>query len=165
MEKNNTSKVTCYRDSEWVELLSRELIPGDVISIPPGGCVLPADCALLTGECIIDEGMLTGESIPVIKIPVKSSSDLYNPESVASRASTLYGGTVILQTRTGGASGVTCTGLGAVRLLKIESWESPSNTKFPVLRNDKKLNLESRSDKLSDGSWTTCPVNLIPKAN
>ena len=50
--------------------------------------------------------MLTGESIPVVKLPLKSSSDLYHPESISSRASTLYGGTVILQTRSGGAQGV-----------------------------------------------------------
>ena len=57
VEKNNTSKVTCFRNTEWVELLSRELVPGDIISIPPGGCILPADCVLLTGECIVDEGI------------------------------------------------------------------------------------------------------------
>ena len=61
VEKNNTSKVTCFRQSKWEEIFSRELVPGDVISIPPGGCVVPADCALLTGECIVDEGMLTGK--------------------------------------------------------------------------------------------------------
>ena len=33
VEKNNTTKVTCYRESQWIELLSRELVPGDVIRL------------------------------------------------------------------------------------------------------------------------------------
>ena len=71
VEKHNSSKVHCLRNSEWVDVWSRDLVPGDVIHVPPGGCTLPADCCLLTGECIVDEGMLTGESIPVIKSPLK----------------------------------------------------------------------------------------------
>ena len=71
VEKHNSTKVHCLRNSEWIDVWSRDLVPGDVIHVPPGGCTLPADCCLLTGECIVDEGMLTGESIPVIKSPLK----------------------------------------------------------------------------------------------
>lgn len=45
---------------------SRELIPGDVIEVP-NDCILPCDLLLLTGSCIVNESMLTGESVPVIK--------------------------------------------------------------------------------------------------
>lgn len=39
-------------------LPSTALVPGDVVAVVPG--TLPADCVLLTGECIVDENMLTG---------------------------------------------------------------------------------------------------------
>lgn len=45
---------------------SLNLLPGDLITIHPE-TKLPADILLLTGECIVNEGMLTGESIPIKK--------------------------------------------------------------------------------------------------
>lgn len=45
---------------------SSELVPGDVIEIPEQ-TFIPCDLALLSGSCIVNESMLTGESIPVIK--------------------------------------------------------------------------------------------------
>ena len=107
VEKHNSTKVHCLRNSEWIDVWSRDLVPGDVIHVPPGGCTLPADCCLLTGECIVDEGMLTGESIPVIKSPLKATNKNYMPEE--DRNVTLFGGTTVLQTRT--SSGTKCTGM------------------------------------------------------
>lgn len=37
------------------------LVPGDVLVLPPDGCVMPCDAMLLTGTCIVDESMLTGK--------------------------------------------------------------------------------------------------------
>lgn len=36
------------------------LVPGDVIEIPPHGCLLHCDALLLAGNCILNESMLTG---------------------------------------------------------------------------------------------------------
>lgn len=36
------------------------LVPGDVIVIPPGGCNIACDALLLSGNCIVDESLLTG---------------------------------------------------------------------------------------------------------
>lgn len=38
---------------------SVELVPGDIIEIPTG-FVPPCDIALLTGQCVVNESMLTG---------------------------------------------------------------------------------------------------------
>jgi P-type E1-E2 ATPase len=46
------------RGGRFLQLPSTVLVPGDVIAVVTG--VLPADCVLLTGECIVDENMLTG---------------------------------------------------------------------------------------------------------
>lgn len=45
---------------------SCELVPGDIVVVPEGK-PLPCDLVLLTGQAIVNEAMLTGESIPVMK--------------------------------------------------------------------------------------------------
>jgi len=46
------------------------LVPGDVYEVSdPSLTVLPCDSLLLAGDCIINESMLTGESVPVSKTP------------------------------------------------------------------------------------------------
>lgn len=42
---------------------SVELVPGDCLIIPQEGMLLPCDAALLAGECLVNESMLTGNSL------------------------------------------------------------------------------------------------------
>ena len=76
------------------QVYSEQLVPGDIIEIPERAS-LPCDLILLSGSCIVNEAMLTGESIPVMKasLPV-SSLDIYS-EKTASKY-TLYGGTSVI---------------------------------------------------------------------
>lgn len=47
------------------EVISTDLlVPGDVLEIPAHGCVMHCDAILLTGNCILNESMLTGEFVP-----------------------------------------------------------------------------------------------------
>jgi cation-transporting ATPase 13A3/4/5 len=69
---------------------SSELVPGDVVEIPEMTS-MPCDLILLTGSCIVNESMLTGESIPVIKNALPFSNDIYDPTSDSKY--TIYGGT------------------------------------------------------------------------
>lgn len=39
----------------------QELVPGDLIVFPKSDYVLPCDIVLLTGQCIVNESMLTGK--------------------------------------------------------------------------------------------------------
>ncbi|XP_049865896.1 polyamine-transporting ATPase 13A3-like isoform X2 [Pectinophora gossypiella] len=73
------------------------LVPGDVLVLPPDGCVMPCDAMLLTGTCIVDESMLTGESVPVVKGPPCLSPDPYSTEM--HKRHTLFAGTHVIQTR------------------------------------------------------------------
>lgn len=46
------------------EVISTDLlVPGDVLEIPPHGCVMHCDAVLLTGNCILNESMLTGKCL------------------------------------------------------------------------------------------------------
>jgi len=50
-----------YQLAESVEVSSEDLVPGDVIEIPRTGCLMQCDAVLVTGNCIVNESMLTGE--------------------------------------------------------------------------------------------------------
>jgi H+-transporting ATPase len=52
------------RDGEWVSLPAAELVPGDAIRLPLGALV-PADARIVSGSLLVDQSMLTGESVPV----------------------------------------------------------------------------------------------------
>ncbi|WFD44339.1 hypothetical protein MPSI1_003006 [Malassezia psittaci] len=67
--------VRVLRDGQWTRVESSELVPGDVYdAADPQLSVLPADSVLLTGDAIVNESMLTGESVPISKIPVSEAA-------------------------------------------------------------------------------------------
>ncbi|XP_055377256.1 polyamine-transporting ATPase 13A3 [Condylostylus longicornis] len=77
---------------------TRNLVPGDIIEIPSSGCLMQCDAVLLSGNCILDESMLTGESVPVTKTPLPLKRDLLFDKKEHSRH-TLFSGTKVMQTR------------------------------------------------------------------
>ena len=46
---------------ELEEVNSDHLVPGDVIIIPSSGCFMSCDAVLTSGNCIVNESMLTGK--------------------------------------------------------------------------------------------------------
>ncbi|KAJ8011279.1 hypothetical protein DPEC_G00056500 [Dallia pectoralis] len=95
------NKGTGNSPDEIEEAMSTELVPGDVIVIPANGMIMPCDAALIQGTCIVNESMLTGESVPVTKTSLPSSGEegagLYSTEE--HKRHTLFCGTHIIQTR------------------------------------------------------------------
>ncbi|KAI0199076.1 hypothetical protein F4808DRAFT_434112 [Astrocystis sublimbata] len=62
--------VRVLRNGFWANVSSSDLVPGDVYEISdPNLTQFPSDSILLSGDCIVNESMLTGESVPVSKIP------------------------------------------------------------------------------------------------
>ena len=63
------ARFQCYvelrTDNGFIKTKSTELVPGDVIKIDR--LVLPCDLILIAGSAIVNEAILTGESIPVMK--------------------------------------------------------------------------------------------------
>uniref|UniRef100_A0A3Q3KJN8 Polyamine-transporting ATPase 13A3 n=1 Tax=Mastacembelus armatus TaxID=205130 RepID=A0A3Q3KJN8_9TELE len=96
----------CRSNNETEEILSTDLVPGDLIIIPRNGTIMPCDAVLVTGTCIVNESMLTGESVPVTKtnLPNLMPGDIkeeancaYNTEE--HKRHTLFCGTNVIQTR------------------------------------------------------------------
>ncbi|HTP96461.1 MAG TPA: HAD-IC family P-type ATPase [Burkholderiales bacterium] len=52
------------RDGAWINVPAAELVPGDVIKLSLGS-VVPADVRLLSGDVLLDQSMITGESLPL----------------------------------------------------------------------------------------------------
>jgi Ca2+-transporting ATPase len=62
-----TSKSNVLRDGELYEINTENLVPGDIVLVESGDKV-PADIRLLSShDLVVDESLLTGESLPVTK--------------------------------------------------------------------------------------------------
>jgi H+-transporting ATPase len=56
-------KVRVRRDGAWREALAAEVVPGDIVQLSLGA-IVPADLRIIAGSVLLDQSMLTGESIP-----------------------------------------------------------------------------------------------------
>ena len=65
------AKAFVFRNGAEVEVSTAEVIVGDIVVIRPGNKI-PVDGTIETGESLVDESMLTGESMPVQKGPGKN---------------------------------------------------------------------------------------------
>ena len=52
------------RDGAWKNIPATELVPGDTVKLSVGG-VVAADVKLVEGSVLLDQSMLTGESVPI----------------------------------------------------------------------------------------------------
>ncbi|EGO26058.1 Ca-transporting ATPase [Serpula lacrymans var. lacrymans S7.9] len=96
--------VVAFVDNAWLKQSSADLVPGDIVNLSDlRSHLFPADMLLLSGDAIVNESMLTGESVPVSKTPVKGESialwrDLKDVQGEISK-SFIYAGTRIVRIR------------------------------------------------------------------
>ncbi|KAJ2122022.1 hypothetical protein IW147_003721, partial [Coemansia sp. RSA 720] len=95
-EQEETTPVK--RDGEWLNVSTRDLVPGDVIEVTTGAH-MSCDCVLLSGNAIMNESSLTGEPLPIRKFPVRIDDSHYNVAE-AGKMSTLFAGTIVSQVQT-----------------------------------------------------------------
>ncbi|KAL5614186.1 hypothetical protein BROUX41_000025 [Berkeleyomyces rouxiae] len=97
--------VRVLRNGFWRYVNSSDLVPGDVYEVcDPRLSLIPCDSLLLSGDCMVNESMLTGESIPITKTPATNST-LHSLDLSAASVSSdvtkhfLYNGTKIIRAR------------------------------------------------------------------
>lgn len=99
---NKPYMINVYRNRRWRMMFSDQLIPGDIVSITRSinDHLVPCDILLLKGQCVVDESMLTGESVPQMK---ESIDDIDNNDDTIlnidskHKIHVLYGGTKVVQ--------------------------------------------------------------------
>lgn len=97
---NKPYQIYVYRHKRWGRIRSDELLPGDIVSVgrSPEEHTVPCDLLLLRGPCIVDESMLTGESVPQMKEPIEGvDKSRYFEFDNDSRLHVIFGGTKIVQ--------------------------------------------------------------------
>ncbi|XP_032633243.1 putative cation-transporting ATPase 13A5 isoform X4 [Chelonoidis abingdonii] len=117
VEEHNKVQVTaCTKDEGCKKLESRYLVPGDILVLEGKKHSLPCDAILIDGGCIVDEGMLTGESIPVTKTPLPHTENTKSWKTHSAedyRRHVLFCGTEVIQTKP--------TGKGPVRAVVLQT--------------------------------------------
>src|SRR5690242_8876063 len=89
------------RDSKWIEIPRREIVPGDVIKLAAGDLV-PADAELLqTRDLHVQQAALTGESLPVEKSATSDHSSDSDSHKVFLGTSVVSGTATAVVTATG----------------------------------------------------------------
>jgi cation-transporting ATPase 13A3/4/5 len=84
-----------FRDGRWTEIPSQQLVVGDVIEVIADGEPLSVDCVLLSGNAVVDESSLTGESLPVTKFELKDEDNSFSKNKNA-KTNILFAGTMVL---------------------------------------------------------------------
>ncbi|KAM5163821.1 putative cation-transporting ATPase 13A4 [Mantella aurantiaca] len=68
VKAHNNLQCTVYqKNGDCSQVESRYLVPGDIVILTGKDFFMSCDAILINGTCVINEGMLTGESIPVTK--------------------------------------------------------------------------------------------------
>nr|KAF6477152.1 ATPase 13A4 [Molossus molossus] len=113
---NSITVPVCGRKAGVQELESRVLVPGDLLILTGNKVQMPCDAILIDGSCVVNEGMLTGESIPVTKTPLPQM-DSCVPWKTQSEADykrhVLFCGTEVIQAK------AACS--GAVRAVVLQT--------------------------------------------
>ncbi|XP_060054479.1 probable cation-transporting ATPase 13A4 isoform X3 [Erinaceus europaeus] len=143
VESHNSITVSvCGRKAGVQELESRFLVPGDLLILTGNRLQMPCDAILIDGSCVVNEGMLTGESIPVTKTPLpktESAAPWKTQYEADYKRHVLFCGTEVIQAK-GGCSGtakalVLQTGFNTAKGDLVRSILYPKPMNFKLYRD------------------------------
>ena len=90
-------QIYVYRQKKWIKTNSKNIYPNDIIAFDESN--VPCDLVLLENSALVNESMLTGESVPILKQPLQAEDDdtqLLDMEGVH-RGSVLFAGSSLLR--------------------------------------------------------------------
>ncbi|XP_069068846.1 probable cation-transporting ATPase 13A4 [Pleurodeles waltl] len=138
---NKVIVTVCKKDGGYSGLESCHLVPGDTIVITRN-MLMPCDVVLLSGGCIVNESMLTGESIPVTKTPLPHMDDSMPWKTHSAedyRRHVLFCGTEVIQTKAASHSPVKAvvqrTGFNTAKGDLVRSILYPKPMNFKLYRD------------------------------
>lgn len=140
LKKISSPKATVLRDGKKQEILSEELVPGDIVLVEAGN-IIPADARVISSHSLmVNESSLTGEAESIEKTE-KTISDIDIPlgdqkNMVFSGSLVTYGRGVLLVTSTGMK-----TELGKIASLLDETEESMTPLQRALEKFGKKLSI------------------------
>lgn len=123
-----------------------QLVPDDILLVQ-GGLTMPCDCLLLEGTCLVNECMLTGESVPINK-RAANESDANDEENRFNepnfKRNIVYAGTEVIQIRGAGDGGwirakVLNVGFSTSKGKLIKSILYPKPIGFKLYRDSKRV--------------------------
>ncbi|KAG8445091.1 hypothetical protein GDO86_010020 [Hymenochirus boettgeri] len=109
---NSIMVTVLHKNGELREVKSQSVVPGDVIVLAENRLFLPCDALLISGSCTVNEAMLTGESIPVTKIPLPHKNNTIPWKMQCGedyKKHVLFCGTEVIQTKAHGQDLVKAT--------------------------------------------------------
>ena len=92
-------RVSVKRNGKSVQMLSSELVPGDVFLVNSG--MVPCDAVVISGSCVVNEATLTGENVALLKDSIEQRQADEHLSVQEHRMHILFGGTKILQSASG----------------------------------------------------------------
>ncbi|CAM9745787.1 unnamed protein product [Lampetra fluviatilis] len=141
-EHSNLPVTILGRDGTSRDTTSTEVVPGDVITFPSNGGIMPCDAVLVSGSCVVNESMLTGESVPVTKSTLprrEGDAPWVSAGAEDFRRFVLFCGTRLIQTRPGAADKVLAvavhTGFSTSKGKLVRSILYPKPTDFKLFRD------------------------------
>jgi len=135
LKKMAVPKAIVIRSGKELEISSEELVPGDIVLLEAGDKV-SADVRILDAkELMIDESILTGESLPV----TKNSLPIHGTMSLADRKNMIYSGTTVVGGKCSGI--VIATGMKTefgkiAEMIEVPEAETPLHKKIGRLGSD-----------------------------